>query len=600
MTSRGGDLNSPVNVQRRVHLSLATLAVIVERVAFGTLFSVIISIVIFGTILLAKSASFTLHLHRSFLLAAGAFATIFILSPRLELHFTTFSMQFLCYFVFVGLLVTVDRRAHLLKPTDRLQRAVFLGGAVIVATAIASWWRFRGLLPWAMSGDARNHIRIIRETVENSGLSFPGYPGLANGLAGVFGGWKFDLSAQSSGDLAVEIRILAVSATVFLFSASTMAGLLVASNVAATHRRLAIFGTALLTMLPMSQLWLYTYLFEGFVPTALTLATTLAVFVELCRQSVSVQWLVVTAGVGALILALTYPLLVPAVLAATFAAVVIATVQRVGRWSNLAVWLVPALVGLLAFWVFGLDRVRIYTRRNLDLDGRISPVAAWAIPALAGLSLALIVSLLCRPRAMSSAILSFGVVSILLDRFLSETLDRGYYLDKTRWLVCVTLIAINVTLIVRVLDAAEARRIQLASVSLLVGLVAMTVLPVIQSVPKKPIALTMLDGWRLPTASEAQIIEEANREAPASVFWRVSPDYLSTQVMDIWLTVGFDPTESNISWGYRSDVFSIEQVCALAAENAPSTIWVVSADAQEVAEQSCQRQGVSVKMLDGR
>jgi len=131
----------------------------------------------------------------------------------------------------------------------------------------------------------------------------------------------------------------------------------------------------------------------------------------------------------------------------------------------------------------------------------------------------------------------------------------------------------------------------------LIGVASLCIFPILQKFPTQPTIVKIVNHWQLPTASEAHLIIKTNKIEPRSIFWRISPDYLATQVIDIWITVGFDDVPGVFTWGYSADVFSLEAVCQFASENTPSTIWVVSEEVKMGVKSVCNLDGVTVRAI---
>jgi hypothetical protein len=122
-------------------------------------------------------------------------------------------------------------------------------------------------------------------------------------------------------------------------------------------------------------------------------------------------------------------------------------------------------------------------------------------------------------------------------------------------------------------------------------------LPILQDFPLKPNLITLATSPDYPSAEDAHLITKTNEIAPRSIFWQVSDDFGATQVIDIWMTLGFDFENGAFTWGYNSDVFSLSAVCSFAKDNYPATIWVTSTEVQQFVRTACEADGVIIRVI---
>lgn len=492
-----------------------------------------------------------------------------------------------------------------LRWTEREQRrlagselAVLVGPVVLGLVVLFSFVRARRTFPWAMSGDARNHILIIRDTIQAGGIPIPGYPALGNALAGLVGGWRFDLSAAAAGRLGSEIAAVAVTMVFLLWAMSVVAVSLV-GPIRDSRDPQVVVGLVALSLLPLSQFWLHTYLYEGFLPTALAVAAILAVSGEVSRADGSPAWRIASCVMGVVVLGFTYPPLMP-VAAGLLPLTIVA--HRMETWSTVrfktVVLGVSAAASALGALVLHHPTIEAQARQRLNLFGRISPVESWSPIVLTVFLVVVFVLSDRRSRMLATVAVSIGMSSVVIDRFVDRVTDADYYLDKTRWMstfVLVTLLVATVTSMI--VESAPAFRRAFAAATLL-GVAVVSTYPILQHYPRRPVLRALATSWSLPSAEEAHLILETNNRNARSVFWRVSPDPLTNRVINIWITSGLQDTEANVKWGYRADVLSVEEVCAFAASNAPATVWVPSAGAANVFDEGCDLEGVSIELID--
>jgi hypothetical protein len=475
---------------------------------------------------------------------------------------------------------------------------VFAGPTILGLAVIHAYLRSRRTLPWAMSGDSKNHLIIVRDTIQSGGLAVPGYPGLANALAGLVGGWRFDLSAESAGRLGSEIAAVAITMIGLLSVMSVLGATLVGSAVRSKDR-LATVAMCIASCLPLSQLWLHSFIFEGFMPTALATSTILALAIEITRNDTCRAWRVASCLMAMVILGFTYPPLVTVAIAMLPLSMFDGSIESwipLRNRARAAGLLVVA--GLFSELVLRVPAMGSVARSNLDVYGRINPVRVW--PLWLFLGVALVLTLLAGPLSwrVSSVVLSTAIAAIVLDRFLDGALGADYYVQKTRWMLIVVLFALLLAAAVSV--AAERPSvfgsIGVAFVSLCVVVLSMR--PVLQRFPSRPVIRAMATSWTLPTVDEAEVILGANGREPRSIFWRVSPYVLNARVIDIWVTSGIEGSRQNSKWGYEGDVMEPKSVCEFAVANIPMTVWVPSEAAAVVFRSICPNGGVSVRVID--
>ena len=111
----------------------------------------------------------------------------------------------------------------------------------------------------------------------------------------------------------------------------------------------------------------------------------------------------------------------------------------------------------------------------------------------------------------------------------------------------------------------------------------------------------MAQSWEYPTLQEARKILDANTRTPRAVFWQASPNYLSTQIMNMWLMMGIEEIRSKsdiVLWTYRRDQFSLQTICEFALDNKPITIWVQTPEVEKVVKLFCNNSRINVRSVD--
>ncbi len=111
----------------------------------------------------------------------------------------------------------------------------------------------------------------------------------------------------------------------------------------------------------------------------------------------------------------------------------------------------------------------------------------------------------------------------------------------------------------------------------------------------------MAQSWEYPTLQEARKIVDANTRTPRAVFWQASPDYLSTQIMNMWLMMGIEEIKDKsdiVIWTYHRDQFSLQTICEFALDNKPITIWVQTPEVEKVVKLFCNNSRINVQSVD--
>jgi hypothetical protein len=236
--------------------------------------------------------------------------------------------------------------------------------------------------------------------------------------------------------------------------------------------------------------------------------------------------------------------------------------------------------------------------KYLELNGLFHPFSKW--PLYFSTLIALILSFSKNPstRWFANASIVVAATALSTDVFLDSILQNTYYLEKTRWVAsCFLMLLVSIALF-NAISSSQRRSARLLCLPVLLIVVVVSMRSIAQNYPTNSIALDITRDWQLPSADEARLIEKTNALEPESMFWKVSPNYLATQVIDIWITIGAEDRPENTYFGYQQDVFSLEAVCNYAKSNIPTTIWVPSASMVEIVSESCASSGVSVRQIE--
>ncbi len=583
---------------------MIALGAVLETILFGTIIVGFLLTIVTLAIVLSKGRFFFRMIPRAFLILCFYYLLMFLIGCEFQFFQNEFTGKLIVYTPLIALLYFAS---HLwAQPTPRTHRSsAFLFGPAILLTVLSfAYFKSGRVANWAMSGDARNHLAHARQMIDRGGLPlFNAYPELANGISALLGGWQFNTNAVAGGHLGTEINIYAITAIVFLIASSLFASMLIAERFLPSQRQ-SVFGIVLLSLFPISQIWLHTYLYEGFFSSSFALAIALAVFADATHKNSALHWKLISSGIGFSLIWFTFPLIAPLTLPVAMLALLEYFLRRRQtsnkhfNFSEKAIYVVIiAITSLIANFVLKNKSLLEYAQNKLNLDGRI---AHFDNRGLLFLTILAGIIFLCSStslRFISALTLAVGTTAIIGDNALNHILTADYYLSKYRWISTAILLILELAIVT--IFVTERRSLIVKSVGnlALIGVASLCIFPILQKFPTQPTIVKIMDHWQLPTASEAHLIIKTNKIEPRSIFWRISPDYLATQVIDIWITVGFDDVPGVFTWGYSADVFSLEAVCQFASENTPSTIWVVSEEVKMGVKSVCNLDGVTVRAI---
>jgi hypothetical protein len=579
-------------------------AAIAEKMLFGTLFLSYLLTLFSLSVVLTKSESVLNSLPRAFLIISFYYEVLLIVG----VHIPVFKNQSAGNLIVLIPMILCGSLAYFRIPHQSGSRsyslALFTGPTVFISFVTFAYMKFGGVLTWAMSGDSRNHVYQIRAVMDRGGIVlFNGYPSLANGFAALWGGWQYNSNSAGGGHLGSEIHILGLTSAITLVTCSVLAGLFLGRETGKQGGYMAV-AAAVVSLTPFSQVFLNTYFTEGFFPSSLCLAIVLAVVFEMTRSDSSFISRISFSILGCLLLLLTFPLLLPLLLPCFFFAFLLQLYscdidnswqeQPKRKISILVILTIPVLIVEI---VSRIPSVSAYVYKHLNTYGRISPIDDWGLWVL---TLSAGFASFTKQRTNNLiAPLTFviGVSSIQFTVILDRLLDASYYLNKYVWISTNIMIILNLIVVANLLYSASSvfRRLTLGFIS--IGSIALTSIPVLQDFPLKPNLLTLATSPEYPSVKDAHLITKVNNMSPRSIFWQVSPDFEATQVIDIWITMGFDMRDGTFGWAYNSDVFSLSSVCSFAIKNQPATIWTISEEARQLVELACVSDGIETKVI---
>jgi len=582
------------------------LAAIAERILLGTLFLSYLLTLLSLSAVMANKASILSMLPRAFLTIIFYYEVVLLLGTQISMFRNEIVGNLIVVTPMIICGLAAFFRISLSSGSRDYSLGLFAGPTIFLSFVAFAYMKFEGVLTWAMSGDSRNHVYQMRAVIDRGGIIlFNGYPALANGFAALMGGWRYDSGSVGGGHLGSEIHILGFASVTTLVTCSVLAGLFLIKEDGKRGAHIAV-AAALISLIPFSQVFLTTYFTEGFFPSSFSLAIVLAVVFEINRSDSGFVSRVLFSVMGSLLTLLTFPLLLPLLLPGFFIAFLLHFYSKVegNLWPNqyknrnkatIIVFLsIPVLMVEL---VSRIPSVNAYLFRNLNVYGRISPIDDWGLWILtitAGL-LFLIASQ--SAKLISSMTFIIGVLSIHFSMVLNRILDASYYLQKFVWMATNIMILLNLIIAANLLLSVTSSLKKLAIGFMSLGIVALTSFPLLQDFPYKPNLLTLATSPKHPSAQDAQLITSINRIAPRSIFWQISPDFEATQVIDIWITLGFDFDHGAFTWGYNSDVFSLTAVCSFAEANQPAIIWVVTPEVQSLVKSTCPAESLKIRVI---
>jgi hypothetical protein len=197
--------------------------------------------------------------------------------------------------------------------------------------------------------------------------------------------------------------------------------------------------------------------------------------------------------------------------------------------------------------------------------------------------------------------LTLSLSTLIIDKYLDFVLTETYYLEKFRWLSLFLICIVLCTCLVSVYLETHNLPLRFGFASLYAFATLLFVCPVFQEFSSKNYVKSMVQSWEYPTLQEARKIVDANARAPRAVFWQASPDYLSTQIMNMWLMMGIEEIRSKsdiVLWTYQRDQFSLQTICEFALDNKPMTIWVQTPEVEKVVQPFCNNGRINVRSVD--
>ena len=592
-----------LSMKQRTHLVLPPLMVlmsIAEDLLFKQTVLMILSTLFFLSRLIHHRTNRWTSSSEAILIYLSMLVSLLVVLPYFGIHQNRTSIMMILYLVLFGTAVCSMYTANKIGHDDKgIPLAVGLIGSAFLLILIARSIQLNGsVYPWAMSGDSRNHLYVVRQTVSSGRVKIiDSYPAFGNALVGVMSGWRIDENSAKLGKLAYEIRLLAMTIVMYLIGI----GFLSSRAVSRGFRRNNVFvliAAGLMSFVMLSQLWLENYMRWGFVSSGLVILVCLALFNVLTSSETPLRLLIPYVSASILVVLTTFPIMVGAVAGLTLGQVVSIWRGDLDRFRNKIISISSLVIPFATLFAFTPQLpFQIYIKNKLNVGGAITSVDARftvffviAFAAMIMIGRDLVVKLAASGLALSLS-------TLVIDKYLDHVLTTTYYLQKFRWLSLFVICIIFCACLVSLFAQTKNTGLRVGIASLCALSVLLFVSPSLQKYSSNNLVRSMFTSWEYPTMQEARTIVETNAINPRSVLWQGSPNYLSTQIMYMWLMMGFEEIKDNsdlLLWTYNTDLFSLQTICEFALGNKPVTIWVQTPEVLKVVKPFCDDPNVYV------
>jgi hypothetical protein len=560
-------------------------------------------------------------------LLVGLSVVLAKLSPRL--HGAVPNLAILAAPLLVGLMLLVLacwRRVPMSPPTVRSRPVVNLT-VLGVVLAVTTWVAARGPafgVAWAMSGDARNHVRIMRGILWSGGLTIEqlrSYPAVINAVASLFAG-ATDRGALAPGELMLNDA--QAMATTYVLSVIGVAVLLVGALLEMLPRAIAmarrlpagvvvvLFGCAAASASPLV---LGTALADGFLNAYGSLPIALAAVVlalRCCREPSPAAYALLGPATVLALFGWTIIAAVPATATAVVTVVLLGQwlrTRRTTRWHAL-VWGLAAVapVGAMAVTLGVVVTQRERLRAAFLLPGTVTTPEPHVLLLLGLVAVgALVAAGMGAERLQLLVPVSVAVTGWVTIRVIRE-LPGGepvwnYYSIKTLWLVASCLVWVAFLPLLRVAVrpvpsssrrwSEAARATQMAAWSVAVLMVLGFGTPVAEPVVKAA------KGWYQPTGpSIAETAEAGDRGDPFLLWHWADPG--TDRLANFWAAAIWGSTAAGgytspdvAGWAY-TETGQITDLCVMATATPGLSVITQNPDLDEQLDEACPGNTASV------
>ena len=206
-----------LNIRYKIRLFLPVLLVMIsvaESLIFKQLVVTILSTILFISQLISTKTGRWTASSEATLIYISIFVVLLVVLPYIGIQQNQKSVSLILYLL---LFVTATGSLFRNREFDYSWNLypLFAGfmGSVFLLILIARGIQVNGsIYPWAMSGDARNHLLIVRQTVSDGRVRIiDSYPAFGDAIVGVISGWRIDEDFAKLGQLTYEIRVFAIT-----------------------------------------------------------------------------------------------------------------------------------------------------------------------------------------------------------------------------------------------------------------------------------------------------------------------------------------------------------------------------------------------------
>ena len=477
----------------------------------------------------------------------------------------------------------------------------FIGSIFLLALLARSVQLNGSIYPWAMSGDSRNHLLIVRQTVSDGRVRIiDSYPAFGDVLTGIISGWRIDEEAAKLGQLGYEIRQFATTYVLYLLGIGFLSSRAVSRDI---KKRILVVSIAagLMSFVMLSQLWLENYLRWGFMSSGMVILISIALYNVITSSEIGIRSVIFYSFVSMLVVLTTFPIMVGAIVGIVLGPIVLRSLAFKSTLKGKVVLLFSVATPFIILNIFALYLpLQEFMKSKLNIPGTISSISPnYTICFVLAFAVMILVS---RQSVITLAVsgLTLSLSTLLIDKYLDNLLTETYYLQKFRWLSLFIICIVFCSCIISMYIESDnlIRKASAIAFYLLAALLFTT--PTLQKFSSKNYVRSMVQSWEYPTMQEAQTIVKVNARTPRAVFWQVSPDYLSTQIMNMWLMLGIEEAKNKsdvVLWTYQRDQFSMQTICEFAVDNRPITIWVQAPEVKKVVKPFCNYSTIGVRTL---
>ena len=596
-----------LNIRFKIKLVLPMILVMIsvaESLIFKQMAITILSTILFmSQIISARTGRWTASSEAT-LIYISIFVVLLVVLPYIGIQQNQKSISLILYLVlFVTATGSLFRNREFDSSRNLYPLLAGFMGSVFLLILIARGIQVNGsIYPWAMSGDARNHLLVVRQTVSDGRVRIiDSYPAFGDAIVGVISGWRIDEDFAKLGKLAYEIRLLAITIVMYLGGIGFLSSRSVSRGLR-TNATFIFIAAGVMSFVMLSQFWLENYLRWGFMSSGMVVLVCIALYNVLTSRETPFGILIFYFSVAILVVLTTFPIMVGAVAGLAFGPLISGSKRFRNTYKNKLILVASLTAPFVILWVLTPHLpLQGYMQGKLNIPGGITAVNP-KLTLLFVVAFALIL-LVGKHSTLNLAVsgLTLSLSTLIIDKYLDFVLTETYYLQKFRWLSLFLICIILCTCLVSVYLETHNLSFRIGLASLCAFATLLFVCPVLQEFSSKNYVKSMAQSWEYPTLQEARKIVDANTRAPRAVFWQASPDYLSTQIMNMWLMMGIEEIRSKsdiVLWTYQRDQFSLQTICEFALDNKPITIWVQTPEVEKVVKPFCNNSRIQVRSVD--